>query len=320
MVTVVDYAFPPHPSTSALLAATATGVARYLSWLPNNKVITRTELQKLCQAGLGVILVWECGAQDFIGPKFDARAAATEAVRQANSLGYPENAALYYALDWDVTVSQWPMIRDRLRNGPIAVHGVERTGIYGPSDALEWARRDGCANWFWQAGMSTAWSRGRNRQLWPGAHLRQRRTTTIDGASCDLNDIIKSDYGQGGTPVDPDIEYGLGVAFARTYDGVHGISGGSWMAQAVERPLNTANDKLDQLLSRPTGNVSLTPADRATIIAEVSARVVSQLGPQLSLLTELATRLGEAGDSLGLLNDSRNGKISTPATPQPQTP
>jgi hypothetical protein len=198
-VTVIDYAYG-HPSPASLRAAGVSGVARYLSYLPNSKVITPAEYKAHRAAGIDVVLVWERDAQDFVAPGFDAHAAAVEALRQARAMGYPEDAAIYYALDWDVTAPQWPTIRDKLRAGPGAVHGVTRTGVYGPSDTLGWARRDGVAAWFWQAGMSTAWSGGRNRDPWPGAHLRQRRPATIGGVQCDINDH-QPNYGQGGADV-----------------------------------------------------------------------------------------------------------------------
>jgi hypothetical protein len=198
-VTVIDYAYG-RPSPASLRAAGVSGVARYLSYLPNSKVITPVEYAAHRAAGIDVVLVWERDAQDFMTPGFDARHAAIEALRQAHALGYPSDAAIYYALDWDVTATQWPTIRDKLRTGPCAVHGVDRTGVYGPSDTLEWARRAGVASWLWQAGMSTAWSGGRNRDPWPGAHLRQRRPATIGGVQCDINDH-QPNYGQGGADV-----------------------------------------------------------------------------------------------------------------------
>lgn len=223
MSVVVDYAWG-RPDISALRASGASGVARYLSYLPNGKVIDRGEYTALRAAGLDVVLVWERDAEDFGLAGFDARAAAVEALHQARTLGYPESAAIYYALDWDVTASQWPTIRDRLRSGPCAVHGLARTGVYGPSDALEWARRDGVASWFWQAGLSTAWSGGRNRNLWGGAHLRQRSSTTIGGVECDVNDVVRAEYGQQGVDdmSSEDLQHALWDGI-QTGDGTHSL-------------------------------------------------------------------------------------------------
>jgi hypothetical protein len=198
MSVVVDYAFKPWPSTAALKAAGASGVSRYLSYVnPRTapKIVTKAEYDALLAAGLAVVLNWEYDTHDFTNAGFDARLAANEALRQARALGYPDVCPIYFSVDFDATASQWSTIAARFR-AVNAVLGVARTGIYGPWDVLEWARRDGVAAWFWQAGMSTSWSAGRNRNLWPGAHLRQRRTATIGGADCDINDIIQADYGQ----------------------------------------------------------------------------------------------------------------------------
>lgn len=187
-MSVIDYAWPPYPSPNQLRNYGVTGVMRYISWLPNNKVLSPGEYSRLTGAGFEVGVVWEYYANDFVRSGFDATAAARETLRQLAALGVPDTVPIYYGLDWDVLPEQWPMCRERLHQVNL-VHGVERTGVYGPYDALEWARRDGVATRFWQAGMSTAWSAGRNRSAWPGAHLRQVRQVDLGGADVDVNDI-----------------------------------------------------------------------------------------------------------------------------------
>ena len=205
-MTVVDYAFPPRPSTAALKAAGATGVSRYLSWLPNAKVIAKAEFDTLIAAGFEVVLNWEYDAKDLVNSGFDATKAAQEALRQARALGYPDSCAIYFSADWDVSSAQWPTIRDRLR-AIGAVLGPARVGLYAPYDALTWAKRDGVAAWFWQS-MSTAFSGRRNAVQWPGVHIWQRRQQIIGGADCDASDVIQKNYGQyGGSTMPTDADW-----------------------------------------------------------------------------------------------------------------
>lgn len=196
MGTVIDYAWG-RPAPAILQKAGASGVARYLSWLPNGKVIDREEYSALRGAGLAVILVWEYDARDWAGGNLAADRHAAEAIRQARALGHPPGAGIYGAADWDMTSTQWTSAArsyaETFRNR-ITAAGY-RPGVYGPSDVLGWCKGLGYAL-FWQAGMSTAWSGGRNATPWPGAHLRQRYPIRVDGVACDINDILQADYGQ----------------------------------------------------------------------------------------------------------------------------
>lgn len=193
---VVDYAFPPHPTTRQLLDAGAAGVVRYLSWLPNSKVIDQSEYRALRAAGLGVALVWECSARDWAGGPDAGSLHAAEAVRQATLLEHPHAAGIYGAADWDMSLAEW----DRAGRGYAQAFsaGIRpagyRCGVYGPADVLTWCRNLGGFGLYWQAGMSTAWSAGRNASSWSGANLRQRRPTTIGAADCDINDAA-ADWG-----------------------------------------------------------------------------------------------------------------------------
>jgi glycoside hydrolase-like protein len=299
-VTVIDYAFPPHPTVTGLRAAGATGVCRYLCWqllTTTPKILTPQEYAALRAAGLDVVLNWEYDAEDLVNPGFDPVAAAREAVRQANALPYPDFRVIYWSADFNVTATQWPTIRDRLRQINTVI-GVARTGLYGPYDALEWARRDGVASWFWQAGMSTSWSSGRNAALWPGAHLRQRRQVTIDGADCDINDIIQPDYGQQGRnmPTDPmqinNIEeYAYAALLGTDAANIHPPTG--WASDGAptyvgSKPTTIKNEAAAQIAALKTaladaqgqaaGTVTLSDADRASIVADLATQLGGAIG------------------------------------------
>jgi hypothetical protein len=198
------------PPVDAMRAAGVSGLCRYLSWLYrwggvthsyiNPKIIQKPEFDALLAAGFAVALNWEYDPRDYLGGATAGGSHAQEAIRQARALGYPSGCVIIGSADTDVSRTDWlgtgrPYYT--AFSAALRLAGY-RAGIYGPWDVLTWAREDGVADVFWQAGMSTAWSGGRNAALWPGAHLRQRRSTFIGGYDCDINDIIKADYGQFG--------------------------------------------------------------------------------------------------------------------------
>jgi hypothetical protein len=189
------------PPLDAMRVAGVSGVSRYLS-LPQAdtawKRITLTEYVNLRGAGFDVLLNWEYAADDWLGGATAGQLHAAYAVQQARALGYPAGCAIPGSADFNMTHDQW--------NGPGWQYaraysqgiraGGYRAGVYGPWDVLEWCATTGWFDMYWQAGMSTSWSGGRNAALWPGAHLRQRYETTIGGVQCDVNDIIQANYGQ----------------------------------------------------------------------------------------------------------------------------
>lgn len=306
---LVDYAFPPHPPTAALSAAGATAVSRYLSYqtpatLP--KILTPAEYTTLRGAGLSVILNWEYDAHDLVNSGFDAAGAAEEALRQADALPYPDFRVIYFSADWDVTAGQWATIAGRLRTiGGII--GPARVGLYAPYDALGWAKRDGVAAWFWQAGMSTSWSGGRNAQLWPGAHLRQRRTATIGGADCDINDIVQPDYGQPGGHMalrdDPDGVWMLNrvQAIAQMEPPLFGPEEGQDLAFLKwARQVAADAAKAAAATGQP---VTQDQVDAAVLKAlqdpTVTGAIADRLGGKLDQLLTKLTAVGHALDSPG---------------------
>lgn len=182
-----------------LRAAGVTAVSRYIA--PQDwKVITPAEYARYGPAGMEVVLNWESGAQDLRSLTVSqTRVYAAEAVRQAHACGYPRGCWIYNSADWNVMPQDWPTVSANLRAiRPIYAAVGYGLGLYAPWDALTWAQRDRLVDGYWQAGMSTSWSGGRNAQLWPGAHLRQRHSTTIAGVDCDTNDIHIPAFGQAG--------------------------------------------------------------------------------------------------------------------------
>ena len=103
--TGVDYSFW-RPALTKLKGDGFTFVSRYLSWLPNGKVIDKTEYNALIAAGFTVFLNWEYAAKDALRGAAGGTKDATEAVRQAQALGYPKGATIYFSADFDETPAQ----------------------------------------------------------------------------------------------------------------------------------------------------------------------------------------------------------------------
>lgn len=185
----LDYIHRIDPAV--LKAAGVSTVFRYLSY-PSalGKVIGNAEYDELRAAGLTVILNWEWDAQDWLGGTSAGTSHGREAVRQAKSLGYPSGMPIVGSCDFNITSAQWSAVG---RSYAIAfaneiANGGYRPGVYGPWDVLDWCRP--IMTYFWQAGMSTSWSGGRNKNDFPYANWIQRGYKTVAGQSCDWNTIV----------------------------------------------------------------------------------------------------------------------------------
>lgn len=202
-MTVIDCV--KSPPEDAMRAAGVVGVVRYLSLPQANtawKRVTQAEYDRLRAAGFDIVLNWEYAANDWLGGAPAGKAHAAEAVKQARALGYPAGCAIPGSADLNMTLTQWNAAGKAYAQTYSAIvrDGGYVAGVYGPWDVLTWCQQLGGFGMFWQS-MSTSWSGGRNAQLWPGAHLRQRRSGFVGGFDVDFNDIIQANYGQCVAPI-----------------------------------------------------------------------------------------------------------------------
>lgn len=187
----VDYAFS-RPPVAALVAAGKRFACRYGGAGTSDKWLTVAEADDLSEAGIGIVANVEGSASGMLGGRDTGARWATNADRHFQGIGMPSNRPIYLSVDFDVRSGQWPAVADALR-GAIAAIGIDRVGVYGGRRAIEWARRDSLARWFWQ---TYAWS-GTPTYWVPGSHIQQYRNgVTIGGADCDLNRSLTVDYGQ----------------------------------------------------------------------------------------------------------------------------
>lgn len=204
---VVDYAWG-RPGVAALKAYGAVAVCRYLSWLPNGKVLSRAEADTLRAGGIDIVSNWEYygnWANDYSGGYASGVKHATEAAKQHTACGGPPERPIYFSTDFQPTVDQLPTVADYYR-GVASVIGLARTGAYGSWRSMAYLFNAGVIRWGWQ---TYAWSHyidpdGVGYTRWePRCQLRQvKNGITIGGVDCDRDEAQATDYGQwGGTDV-----------------------------------------------------------------------------------------------------------------------
>lgn len=104
----IDYSFT-HPTPSAIRAAGYAGVLRYVSPTPQ-KNLSAPERDALWVARLGILLAWEStAARASTGGRAGGEADGVTATQQADALGYPAGAPIFFAVDEDVT---WAAVSD----------------------------------------------------------------------------------------------------------------------------------------------------------------------------------------------------------------
>jgi hypothetical protein len=186
----VDYAFPPWPDPAALAAAGKVFACRYGGPGSSDKLLDPNEALALGNAGISIVANAEGSAAGLLGGFSVGASWARTADAHFGACGMPADRPIYLSVDFDVTQTQWPTVRDALA-GAASEIGLARVGVYGGRKAVAWARRDEVATWFWQ---TFAWSGG----VWEqGNHIEQYRNGVIlAGADCDLDRALTDDFGQ----------------------------------------------------------------------------------------------------------------------------
>jgi hypothetical protein len=186
-------------SGAAIKQAGYDFVIRYVGTPGRTKNITAFEYADLTAAGVAVALVYEDQAQDALRGYPAGEAAARAARADADSIGFPADRPIYFAVDWVATWAEMPAIIDYL-SGAAGALGVGRVGVYGFQATIQAAMVGRAARWFWQCGARSA--------LVPGTHLYQHNNdnTTVSGITCDVNDALAPDFGQTTGDAMPSVE------------------------------------------------------------------------------------------------------------------
>ena len=186
----LDWSVAHPPSDKALAAAGVTFACRYLSHNPS-KNLKLLEADHLSSLGIDLVVVWETTANRALAGHDAGVADATEALRQANHLGMPEDRAIYFAIDFDATAHQLQNEITEYFQGVNEVLGAARTGVYGGFRQVGAMFDAGLVSFGWQ---TYAWSAGH----WDArAQIQQyKNDKSIGGVSVDFDRATADDFGQ----------------------------------------------------------------------------------------------------------------------------
>jgi hypothetical protein len=169
------------------------------------KPITREYADALRAAGLHIGKPGWSAPSDFTRGHDGGVADAQTALRLHAAAGGGDSAPIFFSIDDNIDLNTWNSPAVEWFRGINSVLGVERTGIYGNSNACGWAIKDGVIGhsttpgfrWAWQ---TRAWSNGERE---PAAVLYQTVVNTpsnpgplLGGINVDVDDVLAADFGQ----------------------------------------------------------------------------------------------------------------------------
>ena len=213
--TLIDFAMRQIPP-EAIRAAGHAGVINYVSTSrPGSnfgaKPITLPYAKALTAAGLVIVSNYQYGKPGGTAPSDFTRgfaggvADARTGWHHHTAAGGGQSAPIYFSVDDDIDRHTWNTLALPWFRGINSVLGVQRTGVYGGINVVQWAIEDGVIGfsrvqgrrWAWQ---TRSWSRG---QIHPAAVLYQRIIDTpsnpgavVGGIRVDVNDVLAADVGQ----------------------------------------------------------------------------------------------------------------------------
>lgn len=156
--------------------------------------LTRGYIDGAHMAGLDILLIGETSANR---PLFGQPAGAQDGYNrtlEAERLGAPHSAAIFYTADCNVDPHSFPTVGGYLEG--VRMNTLYRVGLYGGGDLVDWALANGLCDYGWETG-ATSWSSHPYYHATSLGHLRQLAPqVTINGTTCDVNNILKPDYGQ----------------------------------------------------------------------------------------------------------------------------
>lgn len=317
---VVDYSWGrPQPFPTSIATAGYLGALRYLCAESSAKRISRGEATALTAAGLAFGLVYEDEAAAPLQGFARGVQNAQRAEQQAAVVGFPADRPIFHAVDFDVTGTQYAAL-DQYMAGVESV-SPRPFGWYGHYNLCE--RYGATVGYLWQCAAWSGQGSGsggtmQGRRLSRFACLFQRVGYVL-GNTCDLNDVLRDDWGQNNYQGDTDmpldqadknfivdeLRNAVRPVVLATPTGAQYL----WIGGV---PVPTGQVQIDQLAARFGGLVTYNVNDdfagqmRAGLgcigsagpgadAAAIAAAVVEQLGDDLArqVATELASRLAQ---------------------------
>ena len=204
MATVIDFS-ASFPNAAAIKAAGHAGVVAYISpprapWM-KAKPLTKAKVDEYKAAGLKIAVVWQYGGADSpdamrgaAGGTADAQAAQ----KQLTAIGLAGHP-VYFAVDFDITLSQWNNTAVQYFKAAGGVLGRHRVGIYGHSRVVHWAMEDQVVatvvpgrvlGW-----VTKSWSAGATGSDYSTLYQGTHNVPGPDGVQIDINTVRHTEWG-----------------------------------------------------------------------------------------------------------------------------
>lgn len=188
MIEGVDYSWA-RPGGAVLREAGKKFAVRYIPYPGHGgKGLGEAELDDLAHNGISVAMVFESYAHRPLAGFGAGVEDANMSELALNELGL-EGLPVYFAVDWDATEGQQPLINQYLL-GAASVLGKDRIGIYAGYHVVKRAKEAGVVNYLWQ---TYAWSGG---LVLDGIHLYQYNNGVSLNGDVDLTRALQDNYGQ----------------------------------------------------------------------------------------------------------------------------
>lgn len=187
----VDFSWS-RPPVALLKSEQVKWVGRYVSVPHDSKNLTPDEVSVYRQNGIAIVTLFETVAMRAMGGYSAGFHDGMSARQQARDCGQPDEAPIYYTVDFPPTSGQMLTIASYFKGIGDADRGVG-VGVYGGFDVVEYLAGMNLVHYIWQ---TFAWSRG----LWSnGADIRQLTNgVSWNGYLVDINDAEIDDFGQWG--------------------------------------------------------------------------------------------------------------------------
>lgn len=164
------------------VASGFTFVCRYLAPVGSWKRLTAAEAQRITNAGLWLVSVFERVADNALAGARQGAEDGKLALKYAKEVGQPEGSAIYAAVDVDVNASHYDAIEAYLRAFDEQIDGYE-LGLYGQYGVCKEMRERGVVNKVWQ---TYAWSRG--EKLDDPNIYQYKNDIVVNGIGVDLDE------------------------------------------------------------------------------------------------------------------------------------